>query len=331
MGQPRPGVKRHAIPAEIGRGEIMDFGENIHDIVVIGGGPAGLTAAVYASRAGKSVLVLEKSGFGGQIAWSPRVENFPATAALSGVEFSDRLLGQALEFGAEADLVEATGLSRCGELWQVGTADGPVQARAVILATGARHMKLGVAREDELAGNGVCYCAVCDGAFYKGRPVAVVGGGNAALQDALLLSNSCSQVYIIHRRARFRAEEANVRSLASRPNVTPLMNSRVIALEGEGELTGLLVEDLAGGTESRLAVDALFVAVGYEADNAPFGDVARLDAGGWFDSGEDCLTVSPGVFVAGDCRAKGVRQLTTAVGDGACAAVAACRYVDSIS
>lgn len=305
-----------------------DLQENIWDVVIVGGGPAGLTAAIYAARAGKSVLVLEKNGFGGQIAWSPRVENFPGTAAVSGAEFSDRLLGQALDLGAEADLSEATGLSREGGLWRVETPEGARLARAVILATGARHRKLGVEREDELAGSGVCYCAVCDGAFYKGRPVAVAGGGDAALQDALLLSNYCSQVYIIHRRGKFRAEEANVRALAARGNVTALMDSRVTALLGADELSGLRVENTADGSVRELYVNALFVAVGSEPDSAPFAAVAPVDGRGWFAAGEDCLSGVPGVLVAGDCRAKGVRQLTTAVGDGACAAVAACRYVD---
>ena len=298
-----------------------------YDIVIVGGGPAGLAAAIYARRAGKSALVLEKNGFGGQIAWSPRVENYPGVAAISGAELSDRMFGQALEMGAEADLAEVTGLAREGALWRVETPEGDYLARAVILATGARHRRLGVEREEELAGSGVCYCAVCDGAFYKGRPVAVAGGGDSAVQDALLLSNSCSQVYIIHRRGEFRAESANVDALRSRGNVTMLMDSRVTALLGAGELTGVRVEGPDGSRD--IEVDALFVAVGSEADSAPFAGVASTDAAGWFKAGEDCAAGAPGLFAAGDCRAKSVRQLTTAVGDGAAAAVAACHYVDA--
>lgn len=298
-----------------------------YDIVIVGGGPAGLAAAIYARRAGKSALVLEKNGFGGQIAWSPRVENYPGVAAISGAELSDRMFSQALEMGAEADLAEVTGLAREGALWRVETPEGDYLARAVILATGARHRRLGVEREEELAGSGVCYCAVCDGAFYKGRPVAVAGGGDSAVQDALLLSNSCSQVYIIHRRREFRAESANVDALRSRGNVTMLMDSRVTALLGAGELTGVRVEGPDGPRD--IEVDALFVAVGSEADSAPFAGVASTDAAGWFTAGEECVAGAPGLFAAGDCRAKSVRQLTTAVGDGAAAAVAACHHVDA--
>ena len=298
-----------------------------YDIVIVGGGPAGLAAAIYARRAGKSALLLEKNGFGGQIAWSPRVENYPGVAAISGAELSDRMFSQALEMGAEADLAEVTGLAREGALWRVETPEGDYLARAVILATGARHRRLGVEREEELAGSGVCYCAVCDGAFYKGRPVAVAGGGDSAVQDALLLSNSCSQVYIIHRRREFRAESANVDALRSRGNVTMLMDSRVTALLGAGELTGVRVEGPDGPRD--IEVDALFVAVGSEADSAPFAGVASTDAAGWFTAGEECVAGAPGLFAAGDCRAKSVRQLTTAVGDGAAAAVAACHHVDA--
>lgn len=301
-----------------------------YDVIVVGGGPAGLTAAIYARRAEKSVLVLEKNGFGGQIAWSPRVDNFPGIPSVSGAELSDRMFSQALDMGAEAELLEVTGLRRVEDGLVVITPEGDYAAKAVILATGAQHRKLGVDREDEFAGNGVCYCAVCDGAFYKDRPVAVAGGGDAALQDALLLSNTCSEVYIIHRRDEFRAEAANVRALMSRPNVKLCMSSRVAALEGEGELSGVVIESTVDGQRRALRVDGLFVAVGYEPGNAAFAELTRQDAAGWFDTAADCAAGTPGVFAAGDCRAKAVRQLTTAVGDGAAAAVAACRYIDKL-
>lgn len=301
-----------------------------YDIIIVGGGPAGLTAAIYARRAEKSVLILEKNGFGGQIAWSPRVDNFPGIPSISGAELSDRMFSQALDMGAEAELLEAVGLRRSEAGLVVITPEGEYTAKAVVLATGAQHRKLGVPREDELAGNGVCYCAVCDGAFYKDRPVAVAGGGDAALQDALLLSNGCSKVYIIHRRDEFRAEAANVRALMARPNVELCMSCRVTALEGGDELEGVVIESVDGGQRRVLDVDGLFVAVGYEAGNAAFAGVTAQDSAGWFVTGEDCAAGTPGVFAAGDCRAKAVRQLTTAVGDGAAAAVAACRYIDKL-
>lgn len=301
-----------------------------YDIVIVGGGPAGLSAAIYGRRAERSVLVLEKNGFGGQIAWSPKVDNFPGIPEISGAELADRMFAQALDMGAQAELAEVTGLRREGKGFAVITPEGEYAAKTVILATGAQHRRLGVPREEELAGNGVCYCAVCDGAFYKDRPVAVAGGGDAALQDALLLSNGSSKVYIIHRRDEFRAEAANVSAARSRPNIEFCMSSRVAELEGEGELTGLVIEPVTGGERRSIKVDGLFVAVGYEPANAPFAELAHLDEAGWFAAGEDCAAGVPGVFAAGDCRAKTVRQLTTAVGDGAAAAVAACRHMDRL-
>lgn len=301
-----------------------------YDIIIVGGGPAGLTAAIYARRAEKSVLILEKNGFGGQIAQSPRVDNFPGIPSVSGAELSDKMFNHALDLGVEADLSEVTGLTREGSGFVVHTADGDFSAGAVILATGAKHRRLGIAREEEFAGSGVCYCAVCDGAFYPGRPVAVVGGGDTAVRDALLLSNSCSEVYIIHRRAEFRAEAANVEALRARENVRFVLNSRAVELIGDGELAGVVVENLESHERRTLEVEGLFVAVGHESDNAPFAALTDTDVQGWFTAGEDCRTPTPGLFVAGDCRAKAVKQLITAAGDGASAAVAACQYLDSL-
>ena len=302
----------------------------MYDVIIVGGGPAGLSAALYALRAEKTVLVLEKNNFGGQIAWSPRVENYPGLMSVSGAALADNLLSQVLEKGGEIELTEVFGISDFGLTKTVRTADGDFEAKAVILATGAKHRRLGLPREEELTGNGVCYCAVCDGAFYKGRPVAVAGGGDAALQDALLLSASCSEVYIIHRRGEFRAEAANVSAVRERPNIRLVMSSRVMELLGEKELSGVTIYHSSDDIRSHIAVDGLFVAVGYQPENGAFAEFADLDDNGWFDSGEDCRTRTPGVFAAGDCRAKTVRQLTTAVGDGAVAAVAACRYVDGL-
>jgi thioredoxin reductase (NADPH) len=303
----------------------------IHDVIIVGGGPAGLSAALYALRAGKRALVLEKNNFGGQIAWSPRIENYPGVMAVSGAEFSDNLLAQVLDKGGEIELTEVARIDDAGDKKIVRTADGDFEARAVILATGAKHRRLGLPREEVLTGNGVSYCAVCDGAFYKGRTVAVVGGGDAALQDALLLSASCQTVYIIHRREAFRAEAANVDAVNARPNIRFLMSSTVTALEGEGALSGITVESLRDGSRTRIPVDGLFIAVGFEPENDGFAGLADLDADGWFAAGEDCLSRTPGIFVAGDCRAKEVRQLATAVGDGAVAAVSACRFVDGLA
>ena len=296
----------------------------MYDIVIIGGGPAGLTAATYARRAGKSVLVIEKDAFGGQITWSPRVENFPGFLSVSGTELGDKLLEQAMAQGAEVELDTVTALRGTTAVCESGA---EFEGRAVIIATGARPRPLGVAREEELVGSGVGYCAVCDGAFFEGKPVAVCGGGNSALQDALLLSESCSRVTLIHRRAQFRGEQKLVDALRAKENVDFLLEARITELLGENELTGLRVQH--GGEESVLPVEGLFVAVGHQPDLGAFADVLALDAAGYADAAEDCLSPTPGVFVAGDCRRKGVRQLTTAVADGATAALAACAYLDA--
>ena len=302
----------------------------MYDIIIIGGGPAGLTAALYALRAGKSVLVIEKSTFGGQITWSPKVENFPTIPSISGAELGDRLTSQVLEQGAELELDEVVFVELDGDIKRVKTDfGGTFEAKALIIAAGARPRTLGIPGEDALMGSGVCFCAVCDGAFYKDRPVAVNGGGNSALQDAMLLSDTCSKVYLIHRRDTFRGEARLVEALRARENVEFVLNSSITALIGQDELSGLIVTN--DKDESReISVDGLFVAIGHAPDNGVFSELIDLDKGGYADSDESCTTKTPGVFVAGDCRKKSVRQLTTAAADGSCAALAACRYVDAL-
>ena len=299
----------------------------IYDILIIGGGPAGLTAATYGCRAGKSVLVLEKETFGGQITWSPKVENFPGFVSISGAELGDRFMEQAMEQGAEVELEEALSVSVEGDVKTVTCASGAeFKGRSLIIAAGAKPRMLGIERETELVGNGVCYCAVCDGAFYKGKAVAVNGGGNSALQDALLLSEKCSRVYLIHRRDGFRGEAKLVEALKARGNVEFVLNSSIAALVGDEELRAVVVKT---GEESReIPVEGLFVAIGHAPALGAFGSLIELGEGGYATSGEDCLTKSEGVFVAGDCRRKAVRQLTTAVSDGSAAALAACAWLD---
>ncbi len=299
----------------------------IYDILIIGGGPAGLTAATYACRAGKSALVIEKAAFGGQITWSPKVENFPSVISISGAELGDRLMEQAMEQGAEVELEEVVSAELDGEIKRVTCESGAVfEGRSVIIATGAKPRMLGIENEEALVGNGVCYCAVCDGAFYKNRVVAVNGGGNSALQDALLLSEKCAKVYLIHRRAQFRGEAKLVEALKNRANVEFVTESVITALLGETELTGIRLAK--NGSEREIALDGLFVAIGHAPDNGIFKDYIDLDDAGYVRSGEDCLTKTAGVFTAGDCRRKSVRQLTTAAADGAVAALAACSYLD---
>lgn len=302
----------------------------MYDVIIIGGGPAGLTAALYALRAGKSVLVIEKNAFGGQITWSPKVENFPTIESISGTELADRLTSQVMNQGADMELDEVTSVEIKDGIKVVKTEFGETfEGKALIIATGAKPRMLGVQREQELVGAGICYCAVCDGAFYKGHPVAVNGGGNSALQDAMLLSESCSKVYLIHRRDSFRGEAKLVQALREKTNVEFVLGSEITVLKGENELTGITVSDKDGNSRD-IAVDGLFVAIGHAPDNGLFSELMELDEGGYAVSGEDCVTKTAGVFVAGDCRKKSVRQLTTAAADGSAAALNACRYLDSL-
>ncbi len=297
------------------------------DIIVIGGGPAGLTAAVYARRAGKSVLVLEKDALGGQITWSPKVENYPAVPAVSGMDLGNRMAEQAMDMGAEVEIDEVLRIEDFGSHKRVyGSFGTEYDARAVILAAGAKPRKLGLKREDELVGSGVGYCAVCDGAFFKGQAVAVNGGGNSALQDAVLLSDLCSRVYLVHRRDSFRGEAALVNLLRGKENVEFVLNAVITGLKGDSELSGITVEQ--DGVQREIPVSGLFVAIGHEPDLAAFADFLDRDAQGYAASDEGCLTKTEGFFVAGDCRRKKIRQVTTAAADGAVAALAACAWLD---
>lgn len=301
------------------------------DIIVIGGGPAGLTAALYAARAGKTVQVIEREATGGQIALSPLVENYPAIPAMAGADFAFQLTEQVEKLGVEIIYGEATAVEPVLMGFAV-TVDGEAKAaRAVVLATGAAHRHLGLEGEEDLVGMGVSYCAVCDGAFYGGRDVAVVGGGDTALQDALFLANSCRHVTLIHRRDQFRGEARLVEQVEKRENISILYSHVVEELIAEnGELSSIVVKDVKSGESRRMELAGLFAAVGQAPQSAPFTAlVATRD--GYYDAGEDCCSSNQGVFVAGDGRSKTVRQLTTAVGDGAVAGLAACKYVDSLS
>ena len=299
----------------------------MYDIIIIGAGPAGLTAAIYACRAGKSCLIIERGAFGGQISLSPKLENYPGFAEISGAEFSDRLVEQALALGAEVELDEVTAVRDNGRSKTVATLSGEFEARAVIVAAGAKHRHLGIEREEELTGMGVSYCAVCDGAFFKGSTVAVAGGGNSALQDAIMLSDICEKVYLIYR-SSIRGEQTLEDNLRKRSNVEFIPGGVIRELKGQHELEGIAVETPDG--EREIALQGLFVAVGYAPDNGAFAGVIDIDEWGYAASGEDCLSRTEGVFVAGDCRSKRIRQVTTAVGDGAVAALAACEYIDKI-
>ena len=302
----------------------------MYDIIIVGGGPAGLTSAIYALRAGKSVLVIENNGFGGQIAFSPKVENIPGTRTISGAEFADKLTDHAMDLGAEVELEKVISVEKSGDIFTVSTEEGSsYQAKAVILAVGVKHRTLGLPGEEELIGNGISFCAVCDGAFYTGQDVAMIGGGNSALQEALLLAEVCNKVTIVQNLAFLTGEKKLADALAEKENVEILYSTVVSEYITEnGELKGLRLHNDETGAESEISVDGTFLAVGLMPENDAFAHLTDLNNWGYFDSDESCTTKTPGLFVAGDCRSKTIRQVVTAAGDGAIAAMAACRYLD---
>lgn len=299
----------------------------MYDIIIIGAGPAGLTAAVYARRAEKSVLILEKGVFGGQMTFSPKIENYPGFNEISGNALAEKMIEQALNLGAEIDMGEVTHAELAGETKKVYTEDGMFEARTVIFATGAEHRKLGLAREDALIGSGISFCAVCDGAFFSGEDVAVIGGGNSALQEALLLSETAKSVTVVQNLPTLTGEMSLQSRLAEKSNVKIITDSVVSAYLGENEIEGVLIRNTATGSESRLECKGVFVAIGLVPSTDGFSDELKLDSLGYVISDESCTTGTPGVFVAGDCRTKSTRQITTASADGAVAALAACRYI----
>ena len=302
----------------------------MYDIVIIGAGPAGLTAAVYGGRAEKSVLVLEKETFGGQVTHSPKIENYPGTLQMSGNEFAEKLVEQALSLGAEIELDEVTAVETDGKIKKVIGENATYEAKSVIVATGSKHRKLGVADEEKFVGAGISYCAVCDGAFYKDKEVAVIGGGNTALQEAVMLSELCKKVTLVQNLSFFTGEKKLLNQLEKKDNVEFITSSVVCGLEGEDTLSAIKIKNTETNEETTLSVNGIFVAVGQAPENEPFRSVASLDEYGYIVSGEECESGTQGIFVAGDCRTKRVRQIATAVSDGAVAAVNACRYLDSL-
>lgn len=302
--------------------------DSIYDIIIIGGGCAGLTAAVYARRAGKTVLLLENNSFGGQISLTSEVENFPGFMNISGAELSERLHEQAAALGTKTVFDTAAGIKESGKNKTVVTEYGEYTGRAVIIAGGLRHRKTGLNEEDKYVGRGVSYCAVCDGAFYKNKRVAVLGGGNTALGDAAFLADICGGVTVIHRREDFRADKSAVSRLKEKSNVDYELNSVLTAIKGEGAVASVTVKNTLTGAEKDIPVSGLFVAIGQLPQNEAYKDIVELDEYGYIKAGEDCRTSAAGIFAAGDCRTKQLRQLVTAAADGAVAATNACRYID---
>lgn len=305
---------------------------DMYDIIVIGAGPAGLTAALYARRAEKSVLVIERDSFGGQITHSPRVENYPGFLAMSGNELADKLIEQVMEQGAEIELDTVVGISGTAGNYTVRCEGGEFSSKAVIIATGSKHRQLGLENENLYTGEGISYCAVCDGAFYKGKRVAVIGGGNSALQDAVLLSESCESVTVVQNLDYLTGEKSLVKILEGRENVDFILSHTVKGIVADGEFRGIVIRNTDNCEERELLVDGIFVAIGQVPENGAFADRVVLNKQGYVVAGEDCRPEGSdgGIFVAGDCRTKSVRQVTTATADGAVSALAACRFIDNL-
>ena len=301
------------------------------DVVIIGAGTAGLSAAIYTVRAGKSALVLEAASYGGQIVNTPDIENYPGIAHISGFDFATGLYNQAKDLGADIRFERVTGIITEGDVKKVTTTQNEYECKAVILATGAKNRPLGLPNEKALVGKGVSYCATCDGMFYRNKVVAVNGGGNTALEDAQFLSNYCEKVYVIQRRDQFRADQKEVERLKAKANVEFVLDSTITKLnEDASGLTSLEVTNKNTGETRTIEVSGLFVAIGQAPDNEAFSNVTNLDEKGYIKAGEDLKTGTEGIFTAGDCRTKAVRQLTTAASDGAVAALAACGYIDAM-
>ncbi len=301
----------------------------MHDVIIIGGGPAGLTAAIYAKRAGYTALLIEGGTPGGQAATTPDIENWPGSKSVAGPDFAMNLYEQSKALGTDVAFETVTGLADGGTHKTVTTPRNVYDARAVIIANGVRRRKLEVPGEETLAGRGVSYCATCDGNFFRGRTVAVIGGGNTALEDALFLANICPKVYLIHRRNEFKAEKHLTDALAEASNIECLMEHKVLEILGEDKVETISLEGPKG--QVSLPVSGVFAAVGLIPDNAPFSPPLELDAHGYIIAGEDTHTNVPGVFAAGDTRVKNLRQLVTAAADGAAAAHGAGLYLQQLT
>lgn len=299
-----------------------------YNVLIIGGGPAGYTAAVYALRAGLTCAVIEKLSPGGQMATTSNIENYPGFSAVSGWELTEKMREQAINLGAVELFGEVTSADLTSSPKRVTTPDGEITGDTVIIATGAKPRKTGVDREDALLGRGISYCATCDGMFFRGKTVAVTGGGNTAFEDALYLAKLCKKVVIIHRRDAFRASASYIRQAEEKDNIEFLTDSAVTALLGEKSLSGVEVTNLKTGEKSTLELDGLFIAIGRVPDTEAFRGLIDMDESGYITAGEDTKTSLPGVFAAGDVRTKPLRQIVTACADGAVAAKFAEEYLN---
>lgn len=300
----------------------------MYDVLIVGAGTAGMTAGIYVQRAGKKALVLDEKGYGGQIVNTATVENYPGFVNISGTEFTERIHQQAVELGVDFKVEKVKNAKKKGEVFVVSTGDSQYEVKSVIIATGVKNRELGIPGEEKFKGSGVSFCATCDGNFFKGRDIAIIGGGNTALEDAEVMSGIANKVYLVHRRDEFRGDKLTVKRLSVKDNVEFVLNSKPVEITGGFAVDGLKVENTEDGSQKTLKVDGIFVAVGQTPDNKAFEGLVKLDSAGYVDAGEDCVTSAEGIFVAGDCRTKKVRQLTTAASDGSVAAAGAVEYIN---
>lgn len=300
----------------------------MYDVLIVGAGTAGMTAGIYVQRAGKKALVLDEKGYGGQIVNTATVENYPGFVNISGTEFTERIHEQAVELGVDFKVEKVKNAKKKGEVFVVSTGDSQYEVKSVIIATGVKNRELGIPGEEKFKGSGVSFCATCDGNFFKGRDIAIIGGGNTALEDAEVMSGIANKVYLVHRRDEFRGDKLTVKRLSVKDNVEFVLNSKPVEITGGFAVDGLKVENTEDGSPKTLKVDGIFVAVGQTPDNKAFEGLVKLDSAGYVDAGEDCVTSAEGIFVAGDCRTKKVRQLTTAASDGSVAAAGAVEYIN---
>ena len=307
--------------------DILKAETKMHDIIIIGGGPSGMTAALYALRANKSVLILERENFGGQIANSPKVENYPTIKEISGSDLTDRMVSQIMDMGAEFELENVQKIEKKGDNFEVTTDYGTHEGRAIIIANGVKHRTLGLPKEEELIGKGVYYCAVCDGPMYKGKEVYLIGDANTALQYAVLLSGYCTKVHMFCLFDHFFGDPILQDRVRARENVEVSFNMNLVEYKGEDHLSGLVFENTQTHEKREFKTDNVFVSVGQIPDNERFKDIVELDKG-FIVTDEDMDTKTPGVFACGDTRKKAIKQVVTACNDGAIAAMSAVKYLN---
>ena len=300
----------------------------MYDIIIVGAGPAGMTACIYACQARKKVLLLEKSVYGGQIVIADKVKNYPGFEEISGYEYANKLYNQVKKFNPDIKFEEVLQINNNDDFKEIITSKNSYKSKTVIIATGSKNRKLGLNNEDNLIGKGISYCATCDGMFFKDKIVAIYGGGNNAIDEALYLSDIVNKLYVIYRGKEFKIDSINLEKLKERKNVEFLLNSNIIDIVGKNSLESIIIKNNETNKENTLNLNGLFIAIGHIPVSSMCNNLVNTDKNGYIIANEDCLTNVEGIFTAGDVRIKSVRQLTTACSDGTVAALNAFKYIN---